>query len=40
LQLASPLMLNRRKRAKYLGYLAGAFSTIGDDGKSRARSDL
>ncbi|MEX0282868.1 MAG: glycosyltransferase family 2 protein [Arenibacterium sp.] len=36
LQLASPLMLSRRKRAKYLGYLAGAFSSLKDDGKSRS----
>lgn len=35
LQLVSPLMLNRRKRAKYLGYLAGAFSALKDEGKSR-----
>lgn len=34
LQLLSPMMLNRRKRAKYLGYLAGAFSALKDNGKS------
>ena len=39
LQLLSPLMLNSRKRGKYLGYLAGAFSTFRDGGKSQARSD-
>ena len=38
LQLVSPLMFNRRKRAKYLGYLAGAFSALQDDGKSRVSS--
>ncbi|MEL7149179.1 MAG: glycosyltransferase family 2 protein [Pseudomonadota bacterium] len=37
LQLISPLMLNRRKRAKYLGYLVGAFSALKDDGKSTVR---
>lgn len=37
-QMISPLMLNPRKRAKYLGYLAGAFSSLKDGGKSRARS--
>ncbi|MEM9426605.1 MAG: glycosyltransferase family 2 protein [Pseudomonadota bacterium] len=37
-QLASPLVLNRRKRAKYMGYLAGAFSALQDDGKSRVSS--
>lgn len=37
-QLVSPLMLNRRKRAKYLGYLAGAFSALKDDGRSQVRS--
>ena len=35
-QLVSPLMLNRRKRAKHLGYLAGAFSALKDGGKSQA----
>ena len=34
-QLLSPLMLSRRKRAKYLGYLAGAFSALSDGGKSK-----
>ncbi|MEO0945966.1 MAG: glycosyltransferase family 2 protein [Pseudomonadota bacterium] len=38
LQLVSPLMLNRRKRAKYLGYLVGAFSALKDDGRSQVRS--
>lgn len=37
-QLFSPLMLNRRKRAKYLGYFAGARSALKDDGKSVVRS--
>lgn len=32
-QLISPLMLNKRKRAKYLGYMAGALSTLKDGGK-------
>ena len=35
LQLISPLMLNRRKRAKYLGYLSGAFSALKDGGRSK-----
>ncbi|MFK7751064.1 MAG: glycosyltransferase family 2 protein [Sedimentitalea sp.] len=38
LQLVSPLIFNRRKRAKYLGYLAGAFSALKDDGKSKLKS--
>jgi len=38
-QLISPLMFSRRKRAKYLGYLAGAFSTFKDGGKSEVKSD-
>ncbi|MEM6891618.1 MAG: glycosyltransferase family 2 protein [Pseudomonadota bacterium] len=37
-QLVSPQMVSRRKRAKYLGYLAGAFSALGDNGKSTAKS--
>lgn len=37
-QLISPLMLNRRKRAKYLGYLAGAFSALQDGGKSKVNT--
>jgi len=39
-QLVSPLMLSRRKRAKYLGYLSGAFSALKDGGKSQAGSNL
>lgn len=35
LQLLSPLIFSRRKRAKYLGYLAGAFSSLEDNGKSK-----
>lgn len=34
-QFLSPLMLNNQKRAKYLGYLAGAFCALKDNGKSR-----
>ena len=37
-QMISPLMLNRRKRAKHMGYLAGAFSALKDNGKSRVNS--
>lgn len=33
-QLLSPLMLSRRKRAKHLGYFAGAISALKDNGKS------
>lgn len=33
LQMISPLMLNRRKRAKHLGYLRGVVSTFRDGGK-------
>ncbi len=32
-QLFSPLMLNRRKRWKYFGYMAGALSTLRDNGR-------
>ncbi len=39
-QLVSPLMVSRRKRAKYLGYLEGALSALKDGGKSRAKSEL
>lgn len=38
LQLLSPLIFNRRKRAKYLGYLAGAFSALKDNGKNKLKS--
>lgn len=38
-QLFSPLMLNGRKRAKYLGYLSGALSALKDGGRSRARGE-
>jgi GT2 family glycosyltransferase len=37
-QLLSPLMLSRRKRAKHLGYLAGALSALKDGGKSQVAS--
>lgn len=39
-QMISPMMLHPRKRAKYLGYLSGAFSTFSDGGKSQAKSDF
>lgn len=39
-QLISPLMFSRRKRAKHLGYLAGAMSALRDNGKSRIKSEL
>ncbi|MDA8586619.1 glycosyltransferase family 2 protein [Rhodobacteraceae bacterium] len=32
-QLFSPLMLSKRKRAKYLGYMSGVISTFRDGGK-------
>lgn len=38
-QLISPLMFDRRKRAKHLGYLAGALSALKDGGKSQLTSD-
>ena len=32
-QMLSPLMLSRRKRSKFVGYLKGALSTLNDGGK-------